>query len=488
MHSKLEKAGYSLWLLFTCYTVISYLIFLRNDFLLERISLLTKAPWILNLGRHWGKLLHVNSIPTPLYFITIIAMFVVYLRALHVLKEERKKSQNSTKNIIIKFAILFLVTTLLSFPALSTDVFDYIATNRVLFVHQANPWLHPPQDFPQDEFIYLGSWKFRASVYGPVQFLTSSLVYLLAGSNIILNIIAFKVINVIFTVAVIILVKKLLEEKASSRLVFGLAVFAWNPLLHIEIIGNAHNDIIMTFFSVLGLYLVLKKRESWGAFALAAAVLAKIAAALFVPIIAFWLIGKGQKRKALKFLAIFITATLIGFASLGKGFLGLLINLGDQLGLYLRSLPTILRFLFLKVGLQNTKAMIAEKILTIPPFIAIFVILIRKIRRTSLIPSLVIAMLSYLIISSPMLQPWYLIWVLPFVSLLPPGRLQNGAIIFSFTSLIYYSILFISFYFSPLNFVWQIIMFTSIVVPPLLSWFTPKSWYTQINKKKLFLS
>ena len=127
------------------------------------------------------------------------------------------------------------------------------------------------------------------------QFLFSSLVHLIAGDNIIANIAVFKIINLLFTITTVFIVKNLLEETAPSRLVFGLAIFSWNPLLHIEIIGNAHNDIIMAFFASLGLYLVFKKRESWGAFALALAVLAKIAALLYVPLIAIWLASTNRK-------------------------------------------------------------------------------------------------------------------------------------------------------------------------------------------------
>jgi hypothetical protein len=483
MEKQLKKLGLILWFLFAFYSILSYLIFLRNDFLLERISILTQAPWLLDLGRRWGKLLHVNSIPTPLYFLIITAMFIVYARALSILKKNRSKKKETTKTII-KFSILFMITTLISFPSLSTDVFDYIATNRVLFVHQANPWLRAPQEFPQDDFIYLGSWKFRASVYGPVQFLFSSVVHIFAGDSIIANVAGFKLINSLFMIATIFLVKKFLEEKNQSHLAFGLLLFAWNPLLHIEIAGNAHNDIIMTFFALSGLYLIFTKRESLGALALALAVLSKIATVIFIPIITVWLILENRKKQALKFLGTFIISTSVGFAILRGGFIGFIKNLGVQLGLYLRSLPTILRFLFLKVGLSDSKAMMIEKLFTIPPFAALFLIVIKKLKSLGLSPALVITMLGYLILASPMLQPWYLVWVLPFIALLPPGRLLNGALIFTYSSLVYYAVLFISFYFSPLNFAWQIAMFTVVVIPPLFVWFTPKTWYTQLRRQR----
>ncbi|MCH7952009.1 hypothetical protein IH980_04715 [Patescibacteria group bacterium] len=479
----LKKLGISLWLLFAFYSVLSYLIFLRDDFLLERISLLTEAPWVLTAGRRWAKILHVNSLPTPLFFISVTAMFIVYGKALQLLRKRGSNTRNAKKTII-RFAVLFMMTTLFSFPALSTDVFDYIASNRVLFVHHANPWLEAPQNFPQDEFIYLGSWKSRASVYGPVQFLFSSLVHVFAQNNLIANIIGFKLTGALFAIALILLMKKWLEKFAPDNLLYGLTVFAWNPLIYIEIIGNAHNDIIMAFFTFLGFYWLTRRKSVSAAVGLSLAVLSKVAAALFVPIMAFWLLGRKRKRQTVVFVSLFALFTAMGILTLGEGSVGFVKNLGFQLGLYLRSLPTILRYAFLKVGFPESKALIAEKFLTIPLFAALFVMTTSKIKRIGLPAGMVIVMLGYLMLVSPMLQPWYLVWVLPFVALLSPGRLQTTALVFSFSSLMHYTVLFTSYYFSPLHFAWQIVMFMVIVLPPLAVWLTPKSWYTQFRRQR----
>lgn len=479
MDKQLKRLGLSLTLAFAVYTILSYLIFLRDDFLLERISVLMQTPSLLELGRQWANMLHVNSLPTPLYFITVMLMFIVYFRALHYLR--REKSRKAAAKMIVKFAVVFMGATLLSFPALSTDVFDYIATNRVLFVHQANPWLEAPQNFPQDEFIYLGSWKFRASVYGPVQFLFSSFVHGVAGNSIIANIIGFKLTGLIFTGAAIWLMKKWLEQFASENLTYGLAVFAWNPLIHIEIIGNAHNDIIMAFFALLGFYWVSTTKSIQAAIGFAMAVLAKVATLLYIPIIAIWLLTRKRKRRATTFLVVFVLITVVGFATLGKGMMGFIKNLGVQFGLYLRSLPTIVRFFFLQTGITQAQASIAEKLITIPPVAAIFAVLLKRVGRTGVVHGMVAGMMIYLMLAAPMFQPWYLVWLLPFVALLKPQRLQAVALIFSWTSLLYYALLFTSFYFNPLHFAWQIAMFAFVVLPPLFIWIAPSRWYTRID-------
>ena len=484
LKNDLRKYGLLLWFLFVIYTIISFLLLLRDDFIMERLSLLTHAPWFLELGRKWAVTLHVNSFPTPLYVVTVVGMFLVYFRVLERLKNAETKMMSATTKMIMTFSLAFMLTLFFSFPALSTDVFDYISSNRVLFVHHANPWLEPPQNFPDDQFIYLGSWKFRASVYGPVQFLFSSLAHLIAQDHILTNIAVYKGMGMAFLLLTIFVVKTWLKDESPQRLAYGLAVIAWNPLLLIEIVGNAHNDIIMAFFSLLGCYLFYKKRYNLSALALACAVLAKMTALLILPLLGIWLIGKHRLKQSAQMAVTFILVTLSGMISLGSGFSGLMQNLGIQLGLYLRSLPTILRFFLLNLGLSNKLALYGEKALTLPAFGILVIKSIQYLKHIGFISAIVVVMTGYLMLVSPMLQPWYLVWVLPFVALLKRGKLQLGMLTFSMSSLLYYSVLFVSYYFSPLHFSWQIVMFLFMIIPPLIVWFTPQSWYTLVRSKE----
>ena len=478
MGKELKRYGITLAVLYAVYAVVSYLIFLRDDFLLERIAFLTDSPGLLEKGRELAKLLHVNSIPTLLYFLTVTAMFVVYAKALRLLRNQ-SSGQSTSSKIVLRYAAAFLITTFLSFPALSTDVFDYIASNRVLFVHHANPWIEPPQNFPQDPFIYLGSWKFRASVYGPVQFLTSSLIHVFAKDDLLMNVIGFKFMGGIFTLATIVLLKKWFQKYSPDNFLYGLALFAWNPLIHIEIVGNAHNDMVMAFFSLLGFYWFFEGRLMIAAAALALAVLAKVVAILFVPIFGWWLFLQGKRRDAVRFLSWFSLMTLGGFLSLGEGLRGFIGNLGVQLELYLRSFPTAVRFMFLKMGFEKGQAVWAEKLVTIPPFLLLLTGALSRIRRTGVIAGMVVIILLYLVLVSPMLQPWYLAWILPFAAILPRGRLQAVVLLSSYTSLLYYAVLFASFYLYPLNFFWQIAMLATIALPPLILGVIPQRWYTE---------
>src|SRR3990170_3262714 len=71
MEKQLKRNGLMLAFLLVLYVIVSYLIFLRDDFLLERIAFLTNAPWLLEQGRELAKTLHVNSLPTQIYLLTM---------------------------------------------------------------------------------------------------------------------------------------------------------------------------------------------------------------------------------------------------------------------------------------------------------------------------------------------------------------------------------------------------------------------------------
>lgn len=482
MEKEIKKNGSLLAILFCIYALVSYLIFLRDDFILERISMLTNSPELLIIGRRLAKTLHVNSIPTALYFMTVALMFFVFLRTWILLKRSKNQSRKISK-LVIRYSLVFMIISFFSFPSLSTDVFDYIASNRVLFVHGANPWIEAPQNFPQDDFIYLGSWKFRASVYGPVQFVFSSLIHILAGNNLVANIVGFKSSSLIFSAAVILLVARFLRAHF-PKLLPNLILLAWNPLLHIEIIGNAHNDIIMAFFSALSIYLLFEKKTLESALSLAAATLAKAGSILFAPIIFFWIWQKSYKR-SIKYLIYFTAFILLGFLTLGEGLLNFAQNLTVQLSLYLRSLPTILRFIFQEAGASIETANNIEKFINLPLFILLYLMIATRVRRQNLFESMVSAALIYFFLTSPMIQPWYIVWILPFLPFIKEERLIAVFLVFCFTSLSYYSLLFLSFYFDPLNFIWQIAMYAYLVFPPLFVWIMPSRWYTQIAGKRL---
>jgi hypothetical protein len=96
---------------------------------------------------------------------------------------------------------------------------------------------------------------------------------------------------------------------------------AWHPLLLIETINNAHNDILIGFAAVLGLYLIAKNQYFKGFIILWVGVLIKYVILLLIPlglIFAFRKYGlKSIIKPAPKIIAGVILLTLIAYLPFG---------------------------------------------------------------------------------------------------------------------------------------------------------------------------
>jgi len=90
---------------------------------------------------------------------------------------------------------------------------------------------------------------------------------------------------------------KILERIKPKKKLIGLAIFAFNPLVIIESLVSAHNDILMIALSLAGFWFLLKKKPLFAWLFLLMSIGIKFATALLVPVfllISFW---RWQKKK-----------------------------------------------------------------------------------------------------------------------------------------------------------------------------------------------
>lgn len=161
----------------------------------------------------------------------------------------RKYSRYSVWKIVgIISAILVL-----SYPFLSHDFFNYIFDAKILTFYGDNPYTHIPGCYPDDEWLRFMHWTHRSYPYGPV-FLPLTLIPSFLGvGKFILNFLFFKILNVLFYGLGIYFLKKMNEQWAM--------VFATNPLVIVEGLMNAHNDLIAISLGIVGIYLLQKDRR-----------------------------------------------------------------------------------------------------------------------------------------------------------------------------------------------------------------------------------
>ena len=159
------------------------------------------------------------------------------------------------------------------YPVDAADIFDNIARGRITAQYGGNPFYEAPRDHGQDPFQGYVAWPRSTSAYGPLWELLAAGTSRIVGDGKFANVLGFKALGLLFYFGCIALIADILNRHAPERALQGVCLFAWNPLVIYETAGNGHNDIVMVFWIVLGLYAVVRNRFTWAALALVAGTL-----------------------------------------------------------------------------------------------------------------------------------------------------------------------------------------------------------------------
>lgn len=146
-----------------------------------------------------------------------------------------------------------MVAGLLSYPALSHDLFNYIFDARILTHYHANPYLHSALDFPADRMLRFMHWVHRTYPYGPTYLLISLVPSLLGSGVFSLTFLLFKSMHVMFYILSGWVLLKMNRKAA--------LIFITSPLIIVEGLMNSHNDFIALALAILGVYLLQRKRS-----------------------------------------------------------------------------------------------------------------------------------------------------------------------------------------------------------------------------------
>ena len=155
---------------------------------------------------------------------------------------------------------------------LSTDAWTYWDQGRIAAVHGASPYREPPSAFPADPaYPWVGeAWRDTPSVYGPAFTLASEPLALAAGSSEDAAAWTYKSIG-----AFAVLAAAFLAARHSRRPVLATAFVGWNPLLALHFGGGGHNDAWLAALVVGALVLSQRGRRHEEGFVWSLAVLVK---------------------------------------------------------------------------------------------------------------------------------------------------------------------------------------------------------------------
>ena len=188
---------------------------------------------------HFGYYDRLNS--SILFVVLIIILFGCNYYLLN----------NHKKFSAIKFALLAGILSIISYPFLSHDFFNYLFDAKILTFYHQNPYLHKALDFPTDSWLRFMHWTIRTYPYGPTFLPITVVPSFLAFGKFFLNVLFFKVMFAGFYFLSVYYLNKI-DKKM-------VLFFATQPLIIIEGLINSHNDIIAVSFGIIGIYYLLNK-------------------------------------------------------------------------------------------------------------------------------------------------------------------------------------------------------------------------------------
>ncbi len=168
----------------------------------------------------------------------------------------------SFKQLIL---LVFLITCILFFayPAFSHDIYNYMFDARIVTLYHANPYIHTALDFPSDLWTRFMHWTHRTYPYGPVWIFITLPFSFLGFGKFVLTLINFKLMFTFFHLGNIYLIWKILEKIQPKNKIYGVTLFAFNPLVIIESLISPHNEAIMLFFLLLTIYQLISNISWW---------------------------------------------------------------------------------------------------------------------------------------------------------------------------------------------------------------------------------
>lgn len=224
--------------------------------------------------------------PTVWYTITVAMLFGWYMWTLHRVRKGLVTAKHVWYLIIGTVAVLFW-----SYPALSNDIFNYIATAKVTFFYRENPYLIMPIDIPNEpSFAFLHAAN-KVALYGPVWIAFTAVPYYLGAGSLLITLFTFKIFVTLWYILLCYLI-----WIASGRKAAAIAFFALNPLVTLSTLVDGHNDVVMMTLAVSSFLFMKRRQFVIGLLLLFASILIKGATIFLVPVY-FWYVYRQRMTK-----------------------------------------------------------------------------------------------------------------------------------------------------------------------------------------------
>ncbi len=349
-----------------------------------------------------------NSSIAPLLLVYGL-LFALYLAGARLIL--RGGLGKTTFAAALSLALVYRVVLVPSAPTLSGDPYRYVWDARLL-THHISPYQYPPNTAPlrflRDAAIYpYTGYHDVPTLYPPGAQGLFALTYLVAPDNVVAVKIMLLLCEGVAAAGLLVLLRARGQDPAR------LLLYLWNPLPILEIAGDGHIDAAAAAAIVWALVLLNARRP-----ALAGAFIGLAALFKLFPLV---LLGALDWRRDLRWAApAAIGVVLLGYAP----FVLAGARPGGYLGSYVAD-QDYNQLLYLPSHLASSPVL--RHILHALPLAGLLVVLgvLVWLRQHGKIDTTQAALTSLgaVILFSPSLFPWYLLTLLPLLTLLVPADL-----------------------------------------------------------------
>ncbi|PQZ87337.1 hypothetical protein CQ018_17950 [Arthrobacter sp. MYb227] len=379
-------------------------------------SLLSRSKYLLPL--------RVETLGVILCTLLLALGSMLLFRAWLRLRQRSQAAHIDPLKILRRAIMAWSIPLVFSFPILSKDVYSYLGQGRLM-----HAGLSPYKDWVSQlpGWFAQGSdslWAESSSPYGPLFLMYARITYFLSAGVPEYGVAMMRLVAVAGVLLCVYAIPRLAVHTGGDG-AWALWISVANPLFLLNMIGGVHNDGLMIGGVLLGFLLVYNRRHVLGVLVAALAIAIKPIVVLVLPFLGLAMVARDAKFST-KIRAWLLTGAVAGalLAFLGWtsglwfGWISAMANAGGAAFPYapVGLLGMLIGWVTSFFGADlHTVSGIVFSLFRLGSLALIFWLAIRKPAG----PPLLYAGygLGAAVVLAPIIQPWYLLWLIPFFAL-----------------------------------------------------------------------
>lgn len=225
----------------------------------------------------------------------LLAMLLASFVALGLLLglEPLRRSLNMGAVLVVSGALL--LGSAIAPVRSSEDLWAYAMYGRTIVEYRANPYVHPPSDFPDDPLFEHTApyWRSTTARYGPLFIGMTAGVAVVAGDHPLPTRLSYQFLAALAVFVALLFIARRTRSPAA------VAVVGLNPVTTYVAVNAGHNDALIGLAILVGVLLATRERHIPATLAFTAAALIKATAGLALLAYLAWLAYRRGMRLAL---------------------------------------------------------------------------------------------------------------------------------------------------------------------------------------------